>query len=104
MTLQDSYNMLETMSKRFKINGENVNLQPKQRTGSIVSSNPSNLEDSDSIYAMKINELVKMVNQCVKGIHQQQRTASVTTPTKPVNEVLELKRLLNNQGVKLNYN
>ena len=59
---QENYNLLETMSKRFRLDNNATNTNTVQ--------------------------------------NNQQRTASITN--KPINELLELKTLLSNYGVKLN--
>ena len=73
MTLQDSDNMLEIMSKRFKV-GDNTKKDVQSRTASIVNnSNPS--EQNDSLCANMISEVVKVAAERVKS---KQRMASVT--------------------------
>ena len=79
MSLQDSYNLLETMSKRFKV-GDNtktktVQEKQKQRTGSIVNNSNLNLDDKqDQLCARTISEIVKLASEVkVNG----QRTASI---------------------------
>ena len=90
MSLQDSYNMLEMMSKRFKV-GDNTKTKSVQRTASVV--NNSNIyeldvdDKQDQLCAKTISEIVKLVNDKVKvqgKQTQQQRTASVTNKTDEV--------------------
>ena len=80
MSSQEDYNLLEMMSKRFKLDDNTVKTSTatsqKQRVGSITANN------------IQLNELVKLVvNQ-----HQNQRTASISS--KVEDEVGLLKSFL----------
>ena len=92
MSLQDSYNLLETMSKRFKV-GDNAQTKTvqdnNQRTASIVNNSTS--EQNDSLCADMISEVVKVAAERVKS-KQQQRTASITSK---FDEVALLQKFLN---------
>ncbi len=70
MSLQDSYNLLETMAKRFKLDDNTTDLQRTASTG----ANDSNSEN-DNLCANMISEVVKVAAERVKG---KQRMASVT--------------------------
>ena len=64
----------------------------KQRSASIITKN-----DQDRICSTKIKVIIKIADD-----HVRYRSAFVTTATKPVNEVRQLKTLLSNYGVKFN--
>ena len=79
MSLQESYNMLEMMSKRFKV-GDNAKTRTvqennQQRTASSLVNN-SISEQSDSLCANMISEVVKVAAERVKS-KQAQRAGSV---------------------------
>lgn len=89
---QESYNLLETMSKRFRIEvGDNAsNTTSSQRTASIGVNN-STSEQNDQLCAKTISEIVKLANERIKG--KQSRTASIS-PTSKVDEAGLLKSFL----------
>ena len=60
----------------------------KQRAASIIAKN-----DEDRICSTMIKEIIKLADE-----HVRSRSASIVT-TKPVNEALELHRLLTANGV-----
>lgn len=72
MSLQDSYNLLEMMSKRFRLDN-NVVKKDNQR---IASTTTNNIQpENDNLCANMISEVVKVAAERVKG---KQRMASVT--------------------------
>ena len=84
----EANNILKNLRK-FSIGDSNN----KQRSASIITKN-----DQDRICSTKIKEIIKIA----EFDHVRFRFASVTTATKPVNEVRQLKTLLSNYGVKFN--
>lgn len=92
MSLQESYNLLETMSKRFKV-GDNTMKTVQDNNQRVASvANNSTSEQNDSLCANMISEVIKVAAERVKG---KQRTASVTTSSvKVVDEVKELQKFL----------
>ena len=91
MSLQESYNLFETMSKRFKV-GDNS--KSVQKTASIVNNSTSE-QNKDQLCASMISKFVKVAAERVKGKQQQQRTASITNK---VDEVGSLKGFISNAG------
>jgi hypothetical protein len=91
MSLQESYNLLETMSKRFKVGDNTMKTvqDNNQRTASSIVNN-STSEQKDQLCANMISEIVKLANEKVQG--KQSRTASVTT--NKIDEVGLLKSFL----------
>jgi hypothetical protein len=104
MSLQESYNMLENMSKRFRLDDNAIKVKKtsedkdndKQRTASTVIANniqsSTTEQDKDQLCAKTISEIVKLANEKV-----QSRTASVTNSTK-IDEVGLLQTLLARAG------
>jgi hypothetical protein len=83
----EANNILKNLRKFSRGDSNN-----KQRSASIITKN-----DQDRICSTKIKEIIKIADDNVRS-----RSASVTTATKPVNEVRQLKTLLSNYGVKFN--
>ena len=72
MSLQDSYNLLEMMSKRFRLD----NIVVKKDNQRIASTTTNNIQpEKDNLCANMISEVVKVAAERVKG---KQRMASVT--------------------------
>lgn len=88
--LLESYDLLERMSKRFKV-GDNA-MKTVQRTASIVNNSNSEQSDKDSLCANMISEVVKVAAERVNN-KGKQRTASVTSTSK-IDEVLALKKFM----------
>ena len=90
MSLQESYNLLETMSKRFKV-GDNTMKTVQDNNQRVASvANNSTSEQNDSLCANMISEVVKVANEKLNN----QRTASITTSTKKIGEVGLLQSFL----------
>jgi hypothetical protein len=97
MSYRESYNLLETMSKRFKVGDNTKSVQDtNQRTASIVNNSiDSNLDDKqDQLCANMISEVVKVAAERVNNKGKQSRTASVTSSTNKIDEVGLLQSFL----------